>query len=313
MISVAMTVYNGEPFLKEQLDSILNQTKPVDEIVIVDDGSTDGSLKILNEYKEKHSCIRLYLNETNLGYKRNFRKAISLCKGEIIFLSDQDDRWHPDKVAVMCGVLKDPEITVLASSFQFIDKDSRPYEVKPVRGRSNNNMYLKKVADGALVPVTFNEFLEHNYFQGCSLAIKRSAVKDFLEGFTDLLPHDWLISLMASYKKGMYFLNERLFDYRMHDHNTIGVPEKGKKTNELRLQTIKDTLAVNEAVRKLWPDYYASHPECEKMRIFCQEHYAAVVNNDVKTLLKENLDPTYRKLKGFRGRLTDLRRAFKGR
>lgn len=85
MISVAMAVYNGEKYLKDQLDSILNQTTPVDEIVIVDDKSTDATTDIIREYQLKNPQIRLFLNDKNIGYRENFRKAVSLCHGELTF------------------------------------------------------------------------------------------------------------------------------------------------------------------------------------------------------------------------------------
>jgi glycosyltransferase involved in cell wall biosynthesis len=92
MISLAMPTYNGERFLREQLDSIYNQTIVPDEVIVVDDCSTDGTISILEEYKKKYG-LKYWVNEKNLGYNKNFEKAISLCTGDYIALSDQDDVW----------------------------------------------------------------------------------------------------------------------------------------------------------------------------------------------------------------------------
>ncbi|MDO9153719.1 MAG: glycosyltransferase [Paludibacter sp.] len=85
MISVALCTYNGEKFIEEQLNSILNQTLPVEEIVICDDGSTDNTLNIINLFEQNNRNIKVFRNKNNLGTIKNFEKAISLTSGDIIF------------------------------------------------------------------------------------------------------------------------------------------------------------------------------------------------------------------------------------
>src|SRR5574344_2136916 len=97
MISLALPTYNGEKYLREQLDSIFNQTMVPEEIVVVDDRSTDSTIQILEEYKQKYG-LKYYINEQNLGYNKNFEKAITLCQGDYIALCDQDDVWLPEKI-----------------------------------------------------------------------------------------------------------------------------------------------------------------------------------------------------------------------
>jgi Glycosyltransferases involved in cell wall biogenesis len=92
--SVALCTFNGEKFLRQQIDSILNQSMKVDEIVVCDDRSKDATIDILNGYQKKYpSVFKIYQNESNLGSVKNFERAVSLCSNEIIFLSDQDDFW----------------------------------------------------------------------------------------------------------------------------------------------------------------------------------------------------------------------------
>ena len=97
-ISVVMGTYNGERFIREQLDSILQQTVPADEIIIQDDCSTDHTYDILLEYTQKYPIIKLYRNSKNLGVNANFFNAISKAQGDFIAISDQDDIWNKNKL-----------------------------------------------------------------------------------------------------------------------------------------------------------------------------------------------------------------------
>lgn len=307
MISVAMTVYNGEDYLEEQLISILNQTRMVDEIIIVNDNSTDRSAEILKRFEERYPNIHVFNNSKNVGYKKNFQKAVSLCHGELVFLCDQDDIWFEDKVSVLSKLLEENEdMTVIASSFEFMDQLGTTYKVKPRKGMSNNNMYLKDVGDGSLVPVTFEEFCLHNYFQGCSMAMKRNIAERFVDSFTDLLPHDWLIAMLSSYEKGFYFYNVPLFKYRMHPKNTIGVPKGNKNEEWVRILYAEDLNSAMKAVKLLFPQYWNEHSECNQRLKFSSEHIQAIKHRDILNLIKQNKNPMYRELKSPRARVMDL-------
>lgn len=101
-ISIAMATYNGAKYLGEQLDSFLQQTRIPDELVICDDGSTDNTVEILKAFsKQAPFDVRIFINKANLGYTKNFEKAIKNCTGDVIFLSDQDDVWHAHKISVV--------------------------------------------------------------------------------------------------------------------------------------------------------------------------------------------------------------------
>ena len=113
MISVAMTTYNGEKYLKEQIDSILSQSEKDIELIICDDCSTDNTNKILSDYTEKDKRVHVYKNELNLGYVKNFEKAISLCSGDYIALSDQDDIWLPEHLSVLLKHLKNTNCSLV--------------------------------------------------------------------------------------------------------------------------------------------------------------------------------------------------------
>lgn len=110
LISVAMTTYNGEKYISEQIDSILNQTYKNIEIIICDDCSTDNTINILKEYEKKYNNIKIYLNESNIGLNNNFEKAIKNCNGEYIAISDQDDIWNRNKLELLINNIENYDV-----------------------------------------------------------------------------------------------------------------------------------------------------------------------------------------------------------
>ena len=105
-IEVALTTFNGEKYLYDQLSSIFNQTMKIDRVIICDDNSQDDTLCIINNFIKRGYPLTLYQNNKNLGYALNFMKCIKLCKSEYIFLSDQDDIWHENKVEEIKKLIK---------------------------------------------------------------------------------------------------------------------------------------------------------------------------------------------------------------
>src|SRR5690554_6867365 len=99
LVSIVLCTYNGERFLREQLDSLVRQDYPNLEIIALDDDSSDLSYEILKEYEHRFDFITAIKNPENMGYLRNFEKGISLCHGDYIAMSDQDDIWHTDKIS----------------------------------------------------------------------------------------------------------------------------------------------------------------------------------------------------------------------
>src|ERR687885_1327551 len=99
-VSVAMCTYNGAAFLREQLQSLAAQARTPDELVVCDDASADATVRVVREFAAAAPFpVRLTVNERNLGSTKNFERAISLCAGDLVALSDQDDLWLPAKLA----------------------------------------------------------------------------------------------------------------------------------------------------------------------------------------------------------------------
>ena len=124
-ISIAMAVYNGERFIRQQLDSFIGQTRLPDELVVSDNASTDRTVEVVREFAARAPFpVRLYINQRNLGVTKNFERAISECTGDIIFLSDCDDVWYPIKVAAMERAMTEwPEAVVALCDADIADEE----------------------------------------------------------------------------------------------------------------------------------------------------------------------------------------------
>ena len=101
LVSIVLATYNGEKYLSQQLDSVLSQTYSPIEVIAVDDGSTDSTIKVLHEYAKRHPNMKVVVNDKTLGYKKNFEKGCSLSAGDYISFCDQDDVWESNKTEIL--------------------------------------------------------------------------------------------------------------------------------------------------------------------------------------------------------------------
>jgi glycosyltransferase involved in cell wall biosynthesis len=219
-ISVALCTYNGEKYLEEQLDSILNQSVSVDEIVICDDRSNDGTHGIIQQFCTKYpNIIKFHINEINLKSVKNFEKAISLCCNEIIFLSDQDDIWHFQKVEHLKTYFENhPKIDVVATNGFCIDDSSKIHEKYSVwdvpqflteRGVAFN--YHKIICNVS------------NIATGASMAFRKSICDEILPfPIMKDFHHDEWIAILASKRNAFVMLPEKYFYYRIHANQQVG-------------------------------------------------------------------------------------------
>lgn len=218
--SVAMCTYNGESFLRKQIDSILNQTIPVNEIIICDDRSTDETHNILSDYQKNNPDIfKIYINEKNLKSVKNFEKAISLCSGDIIFLSDQDDIWEENKVEVFTNYFQNmPKITAICSDGIAIDNSGKVIDQRTIWSVPK----LLKANDIDVDYFNIIAFIE-NIATGAGMAFRKSIVEKILPIPTkDGFHHDEWIALLTSYEKSFIMIDEKLFRYRIHDNQQVG-------------------------------------------------------------------------------------------
>ncbi|MDD5889890.1 MAG: glycosyltransferase [Ruminococcus sp.] len=244
-ISVAMTTYNGEKYIEKQLESLRLQTRKIDEVIICDDRSKDNTEKVVTDYINKYNLTgwKFIVNEKNLGFIENFKKSMRLTTGDYIFLADQDDEWHHDKIETMTDILdKNNNIDLLSCSLQFIDQNSNSYMPETL---PNWYKYMTKDNEVKLSKVDFMEICTTNYFPGCTMCMRRSLAEKYLEStYPYKIPHDWLINLLACVEEKSYFLNKPLIDYRLHSNNAIGTSSaKGSQSKEQQLDRLKSLKA----------------------------------------------------------------------
>lgn len=211
MISIAMATYNGELFIREQLDSILAQTLSDWELIVCDDGSTDNTLSILQEYANNDSRIKIYQNERNLGFKRNFEKAIGLCKREYIALCDQDDIWYPNHLEILLNQIGDNSLSI--GNSDIVDAD--------------NTFLNKRMSDTDhihFIPqdyrkLLYREFFYANPFQGASMLLKQDFALKCIPIPDEVHYHDTWISTCACLGQGLAYTYTPITRYRQHGKN----------------------------------------------------------------------------------------------
>ncbi len=233
-ISVAMATYCGARFLTQQLDSLRNQTRPADEVIILDDRSSDNTAELVQNYISEYGLKnwKFAVNAENLGFIRNFQKALSETTGDIIFLCDQDDVWHPDKLEIMCRLLQEhPEALSVNGSFSFIDGEGRPISVPETPGTSNHGLLYRTLMPEVVTEVSLLELAKSNVSPGCTMAVRRQLKECYLAQTDSTLPHDLELNLLAARDGKALFYNAPVIDYRVHGGNAIGlrVSEDSKK------------------------------------------------------------------------------------
>ena len=221
MISVALCTYNGELYIKKQLDSILNQTIPVDEIVICDDGSTDSTIDIVEEFAsiQKRIAIQIVKNEKNTGVRNNFEKALNLCNGDVILLSDQDDIWFPQKVEIIINFLrKNPDKDTVISNAILIDNNDEILSDKTLLDCVGlTHMYLITATNDNHIDM----FLSSNRATGATMAIKKCVPIRF--NYETPILHDYILAIEALARNSLGIIEQPLTKYRIHIGQERGI------------------------------------------------------------------------------------------
>ena len=223
-ISVALCTYNGARHLPPQLASILQQTIPVNEIIICDDGSTDDTIVIINSVQQSYpGIIALHQNQTNLGAKLNFQKAISLCSGDVIFLCDQDDLWLPHKVAATLLFFQlHPQAGAVFSNGSLMDEQGNPLGYTSCQSMGFSQKLQETVGPQQLWELLIRV---NNLVTGAALCIKKETCSYLLPFFCpDLFWHDYWIALATAAKNQLYFMPDELIFYRIHEGQQAGLP-----------------------------------------------------------------------------------------
>lgn len=200
-----MCTFNGAKHLTEQITSIINQSRPPDEIIIVDDNSSDHTVELIDNYLDTtRNLLRLYVNERQLGFVKNFEKAISLCKGDIIFLADQDDIWEVDKINYMVSLLD------CQSEFLGATHDGRLV---------NSNGHYQGVTKFTQIKRGYGSLAKT--ITGTLSCLTKDSLKYILPFPADIRSHDkWIDYIFTWFPSRWLFTDICLSDIRRHESNT---------------------------------------------------------------------------------------------
>lgn len=240
-VSVCMGTYNGETYIEQQLNTILRQTKAPEEVILCDDGSTDRTVSIIEQFIRKNGLDdkwKLYRNKINKGYPSNFYYACSLCNEEIVFLADQDDIWKNDKIEKMCRVMEEnPRSKSICCKFNLMDEKEQ--EIHSIMAPTHAH------ETGEVRNVPIEEIFYKCQWPGMVMAYRRDWYESWTKGNYQI-PHDFLIAARAAEEGGFFQLDKTLAYHRRHDHNTGGEEHHIRKllNKDRKLKEIQDYLQI---------------------------------------------------------------------
>lgn len=227
LVSIALCTYNGETFIREQLDSIINQSYTNLEIIIVDDCSSDNTVNILRAYEAKYSNIAVFINEGNRGVNSSFAKAISLCNGELIAISDQDDIWLLDKIE---------------KAYQYIGNNVMLYSNSMLIDENGVDLHRRKFKKNKLYSGSdpralsfFNEVAGHTI-------IFKSSIKKYILPIPRCSHYDWWIAFVSINLGSIVYLDTPFVMHRIHLYNV------SRDLSSVRQDSYKAMLGWTEAM-----------------------------------------------------------------
>lgn len=261
--AVAIALYNGARFVEKQLDTIRLQTRKPDRVVLCDDGSKDDTVGIVRDYIDRYGLEeswQLYENGENLGYIRNFYRAIALCDAELVFLSDQDDVWKEDKIEKMAAIMEQrPEIKLLSCRYGIIDAQDQEQHSVVERAAKE---------DEALNSVTVQDIMTAYRWPGMLMCLR----KDFFEKLQPSIEHcavahDLMFAVCAADCGGFFDYNYVGAYHRRHDNNTAR-----EEHRVFKLLNLERKLTDISVTKKLWTNLISAEvPIRQESRATIQE------------------------------------------
>ena len=233
-ISVVMATFNGERYVKEQIESILAQTIQPDEIIICDDCSNDKTVQIVKLILDRENILyKLIQHEENKGVLESFYDALRESTGDIIFFSDQDDVWKKNKIEQIY-----PQFAEKSTNLVFCDADVVDCDLKPT-GKTlwQTIKFVPSKCNNKFIYITgIRELLKRNYVTGMCMAIRKKLLDD-LDQLSPYMLHDEYFAWKALSSGKIVAINASYILYRQHDNNVVGV--KGKRKIQARSEMIQ--------------------------------------------------------------------------
>ncbi|MBR0267214.1 MAG: glycosyltransferase family 2 protein [Clostridia bacterium] len=261
-MEILLATYNGANYLPEQLDSILAQTDPDWHLTISDDGSTDDTARIIDEYVEKNpgKIERVILGKTFGNARDHFVEMIRRSDAPWCFLCDQDDTWIPEKIAKFREAIDQAETGFGADTpfLIFCDQIPTDAELKPVA--ESLMRYQKQYTE----EFDYRSILMQNVVTGGAMAFNRALAEMALEckDFSKVIMHDWWMAAVAARFGQIIYLNEPLGTYRQHSENAVGAKAVGSvsyaKDRMSKLGEVCETIRKKKTQTALFRDTYRS-------------------------------------------------------
>jgi glycosyltransferase involved in cell wall biosynthesis len=307
-ISIVLCTYNGSKYLDGQLDSLVQQSVSWDELIIIDDASTDGTVEILNRFEREHKNVKLLIKSKNAGFTHRYEEGIGVAAGDLIFLCDQDDVWEEKKLERMKDVFKETDAKLVFSDARCIDSsgDSLGYNLWDQMGFNKAERLQMMEGKGMLVTV------RHNVASACCMAFHNSLKKNIqplIHGNKHLLHDRFILAItVALYPDSVKFIDEQLVDYRIHKDQVIRLNQNqdshGSSSRveyyQAEANLIKQILGrVEEAVYRRGHYFWTMRSQSQKLpflrrfiilnTLFLEGDYKRFTNNPVRSALGDLL------------------------
>lgn len=302
-VSVALCTHNGEQFITEQLASILEQSRPPAEIVLSDDASSDSTVQQARNAFDAFSrrnpksqiVFTIVRNPSPLGVAMNFERAIARCRSGLVALSDQDDRWVPDKLERMSAVFaRRPELLLVGSDAALVDEQGRGVGTTLFEALEMPGSILRDIHDGQ----AFEALLRRNFVTGATVVLRRE-LAELATPFPPGWLHDEWLAIVAAATGEIDLIPWPLIDYRQHERNQVGatrlsalgkvrrVLEPGVERNQRLLQramSLLDRFEVMEAVPRERVEAVRDKLQHERVRHDLRPHRLSRIRSVVSEL-----------------------------
>ena len=240
-IDILLATYNGEKYIKEQIDSILNQSYNCFRLLISDDCSTDTTRAILQEYSKNDDRIKVFYQEKNIGIVNNFEFLLGKVENNYFMFSDQDDYWKENKIKNTFEKLQKDDADLAYTDLEVVDENLNQI--------SASYWNLKGLTKKIKKYNNFDSLYLNNYITGCTILCKSKWINTIIpipKNSKNIL-HDYWIALQVSYKGKITYLDEPTIEYRQHGNNCVGS------------KTVSETMNSLDEIRKMFIDIKIDH------------------------------------------------------
>lgn len=285
-----MTTYNGEKYIIKQLESLRNQSRRIDEVLIFDDGSTDKTRSLVREYILHFSLSNWHyiINSENKGWKRNFHEGVRAATSDIVFPCDQDDTWHLDKVEKMEKIMiSNPDINVLVGKYhKFFDEENQSAQRKNTTWESLALLVDKladkkslSVLDGSVIRESFNEsFLQ--LMPGCCFCVRKSFFMTIEPYWFEELGHDAFYTFFSKLTDSFAIYNSYVIEWRHHTGSTSRPRGRHK---EIRLKELERNEKVVSTLEKFICNYPIQNVDKKQRILFEAERWCNLRKEFLRT------------------------------